>query len=249
MELAQRVLDGPPLSEPELLRLLGPEVPLLPLLHESRIVRERFFGNRVKVHILNNAQNARCPEDCGYCSQSAVTDAPLRPYPWKSKAELVEEAKKAYACGAFRYCMVASGRGPADRQIDYLVDVVETIRAEVPVNICVSVGLLDDLFVVAACLSRLVNHVHPDVVRANWSGQGDALEIIQSTTAWFERELRLRVGDSGEDMELPAEVVSANVGADLSSRTTGMGVKFSSLSPEQQAAVDRLFERARAETR
>lgn len=57
------------------------------------------------------------------------------------------------------------------------------------------IGLLDDLFVVAACLSRLMNHVHPDVVRANWSGQGDALEIIQSTTAWFERELRLRVGD------------------------------------------------------
>ena len=57
------------------------------------------------------------------------------------------------------------------------------------------IGLLDDLFVVAACLSRLLNHVHPDVVRANWSGQGDALEIIQSTTAWFERELRLRVGD------------------------------------------------------
>lgn len=57
------------------------------------------------------------------------------------------------------------------------------------------IGLLDDLFVVAACLSRLVNHVHPDVVRANWSGQGDALEIIQSTTGWFERELRLRVGD------------------------------------------------------
>ncbi|MFO0689007.1 MAG: YkvA family protein [Myxococcota bacterium] len=59
------------------------------------------------------------------------------------------------------------------------------------------IGLLDDLFVVAACLSRLLNHVHPDVVRSNWSGQGDALEVIQSTTAWFERELRLRVGDLG----------------------------------------------------
>lgn len=57
------------------------------------------------------------------------------------------------------------------------------------------IGLLDDLFIVAACLSRLLNHVHPDVVRANWSGQGDALEVIQSTTAFFERELRLRVAD------------------------------------------------------
>jgi uncharacterized membrane protein YkvA (DUF1232 family) len=59
------------------------------------------------------------------------------------------------------------------------------------------IGMLDDLFIVAACLSRLVNHVHPDVVRGHWSGQGDALEIIQSTTAWFEKELRLRVGDLG----------------------------------------------------
>lgn len=59
------------------------------------------------------------------------------------------------------------------------------------------IGMLDDLFIVAACLSRLVNHVHPDVVRGHWSGQGDALEVIQSTASWFERELRLRVGDLG----------------------------------------------------
>ncbi len=57
------------------------------------------------------------------------------------------------------------------------------------------IGLLDDLFVVAACLSRLLNHVHPDVVRGHWSGQGDALETIQSVTAWFEKEWRLRVSD------------------------------------------------------
>ncbi len=57
------------------------------------------------------------------------------------------------------------------------------------------VGWLDDLFIVAACLSRLLNHVHPDVVRFHWSGRGDALEAIQSTTQWFERELKLRVRD------------------------------------------------------
>ena len=60
------------------------------------------------------------------------------------------------------------------------------------------IGMLDDLFIVAACLSRLVNHVHPDVVRGHWSGQGDALEVIQSTTAWFEREVRLRMIELGQ---------------------------------------------------
>lgn len=51
------------------------------------------------------------------------------------------------------------------------------------------VGLVDDLMVVAATLSRLVNHVHPDVVRSHWSGQGDALEAIQRVMLWAESQL------------------------------------------------------------
>jgi uncharacterized membrane protein YkvA (DUF1232 family) len=50
-------------------------------------------------------------------------------------------------------------------------------------------GLLDDVVVVTAALSRLLNHVHPDVVRAAWPGQGDALDAIQRTSAWCERFL------------------------------------------------------------
>jgi uncharacterized membrane protein YkvA (DUF1232 family) len=47
-------------------------------------------------------------------------------------------------------------------------------------------GLIDDLIVVAAALSRIVNNVHPDLVRAHWSGQGDALDAIHRVTAWAE---------------------------------------------------------------
>jgi uncharacterized membrane protein YkvA (DUF1232 family) len=46
------------------------------------------------------------------------------------------------------------------------------------------VGLLDDLVVVSATLSRVLNHVHPDVVRSHWPGQGDALDAIQRVSAW-----------------------------------------------------------------
>ena len=54
-------------------------------------------------------------------------------------------------------------------------------------------GLLDDLVVIAATLSRLVNHVHPDVVRSHWSGRGDALEVIQRVSAWCERQFTGRL--------------------------------------------------------
>jgi uncharacterized membrane protein YkvA (DUF1232 family) len=49
------------------------------------------------------------------------------------------------------------------------------------------IGLVDDLLVVSAALSRIVNHVHPDVVRSHWSGQGDVLHVVKRVTAWSER--------------------------------------------------------------
>lgn len=48
------------------------------------------------------------------------------------------------------------------------------------------IGLVDDALVVSACLSRILNHVHPDVVRSQWSGKGDALDAIQRVSAWSE---------------------------------------------------------------
>ncbi|MCP4006954.1 MAG: biotin synthase BioB [bacterium] len=144
MNLARKILDGPALTKAELLGLLRDDVPLLPLLHEAFLVRERAFGRRVRVQVLNNAQNGRCSEDCGYCPQSTVSEAPLKPYPWKPVEELLAEARAAHEAGAFRYCMVASGRGPADRNIDFLADAVRAIKKEVPVEVCVSVGFLDE---------------------------------------------------------------------------------------------------------
>jgi len=47
-------------------------------------------------------------------------------------------------------------------------------------------GLVDDLVVVSAALSRVINHVHPDVVRSHWPGKGDALDAIARVTAWSE---------------------------------------------------------------
>ena len=62
------------------------------------------------------------------------------------------------------------------------------------------IGLVDDLLVVSAALSRILNRVHPDVVRSHWSGQGDALEAIQRVSAWseslFSRSARRRLRGS-----------------------------------------------------
>ena len=82
-------------------------------------------------------------------------------------------------------------KGIAVAGVAYVLSPIDLL----PTLVVGPIGLLDDLFIVAACLSRLLNHVHPDVVRAHWSGQGDALDAIQNTTGWFEREFKLRMGD------------------------------------------------------
>jgi len=55
------------------------------------------------------------------------------------------------------------------------------------------IGLIDDLVVVAAALSRMLNQVHPDVVRSHWAGQGDALAAIQRATRWTEEQVTGRL--------------------------------------------------------
>lgn len=55
------------------------------------------------------------------------------------------------------------------------------------------IGLLDDLLVAVAALSKILKSVHPDLLRANWSGNGDVLETIQRITAWGERTFKVRL--------------------------------------------------------
>ncbi|HEX2486243.1 MAG TPA: biotin synthase BioB, partial [Myxococcota bacterium] len=131
--LAERALRDEPPSADECLRLLdAPDVALLPLLHAAYVPRERHFGRKVMVHVLNNVQNGLCPEDCGYCSQSKVSTSAIRKYPMKSEEEILAEAARAAAAGATRYCMVLSGRGPTLATTRHLADLVRKVKERHP---------------------------------------------------------------------------------------------------------------------
>ena len=55
------------------------------------------------------------------------------------------------------------------------------------------IGALDDVIVVTAAVSRVVNHVHPDVVRSHWPGKGDVLDAIHRVSEWSERQMGTRI--------------------------------------------------------
>jgi len=142
--LAARALEGEPPDRDTaraLLRASGRE--LGDALGAAFTVRARHFGRRVKVCILENARSGLCPEDCHYCSQSAVSTADIERYPLRSTARLVAAARRAEAAGARRFCMVVSARGPSDRDIDRFAAAARAIRTACTLEICVSAGLMN----------------------------------------------------------------------------------------------------------
>jgi biotin synthase len=143
--LVEKGLQQSPLTLDECRQvLMSPNVELLPLLNAAFQVRKHFTGKSVKIHILNNAQNGFCPEDCNYCAQAKTSKAEIEEYPLKSEAEMIAEAKRAYEGGAFRYCMVFAGRGPSNDRVNKLAGIVKNIKSQFPkLQICVSPGLLD----------------------------------------------------------------------------------------------------------
>ena len=108
-------------------------------------VRRAFFGKRVKLNFLLNMKSGLCPEDCHYCSQRRDSTADILKYPMVDTDAAVEAAGRAVGAGAKRLCMVASGRGPTDHELDQVTANVRAVKSTYPdLEICACLGLLAD---------------------------------------------------------------------------------------------------------
>src|SRR5947209_5409850 len=120
--LASQVLEGRPLTFAEGMSILASSDAELPsLLAAAWRVRRHYWGNEVQLYYLRNAKSGLCPEDCGYCSQSKVSDAEIPKYRMNDEATLLASAQAAADTKARTFCIVASGRGPTDGEVEHLV--------------------------------------------------------------------------------------------------------------------------------
>jgi biotin synthase len=145
-QLADAVLAGGAIARDDARRILrAPDSELPPLLGAVFRVREHHHGRRVKLCLLRNARSGLCPEDCHYCSQSAVSEADIPRYRLDSVETLVDGARRAVAAGARRFCMVTSGRGPSDNDVGRFSAAARRIKSEYPqLELCVSAGLMEE---------------------------------------------------------------------------------------------------------
>ncbi|WP_435130704.1 biotin synthase BioB [Actinacidiphila sp. bgisy144] len=116
---------------------------LLDVVAAAGRVRRKWFGRRVKLNYLVNLKSGLCPEDCSYCSQRLGSKADILKYTWLRPDEAVAAATAGVSGGAKRVCLVASGRGPTDRDVDRVSKTIEAIKeGNEGVEVCACLGLL-----------------------------------------------------------------------------------------------------------
>jgi len=119
------------------------EQPFADLMFEAQTVHRRNFDpNRVQMSRLLSIKTGGCPEDCGYCSQSArMPGEKLKASKLMEVERVIGEAKKAKAGGATRYCMGAAWRSPKDRDMDMVLAMVEGVKG-LGMETCMTLGML-----------------------------------------------------------------------------------------------------------
>lgn len=116
--------------------------PLLDLLLKAQTVhREHFPANTVQACTLYNIKSGGCPEDCGWCAQSVHHDTAVTPEPLAAIQPVIDAAKVAKANGATRFCLGAAWRGPTERNLQKVIDMVKAIK-EQGLETCITLGKL-----------------------------------------------------------------------------------------------------------
>ncbi|MGM7635067.1 biotin synthase BioB [Bacillus sp. Hm123] len=142
-ELADVVLEGHEIGDAEALSILNcPDDELLALLNATYKIRHHYYGNKVKLNMIINTKSGICPENCGYCSQSTRSSAPIEKYRMMDKDSIIQGAKQAYDLQAGTYCIVASGRGPSEKELENVTEAVKEIKDKYQLKICACLGLL-----------------------------------------------------------------------------------------------------------
>jgi biotin synthase len=101
-------------------------------------------GDTVEVEGILSAKTGGCPEDCHFCSQSSRFESPVKAVPLLAHDEILAAARETAELGASEFCLVYAVRGPDERLMAHLEEVVPLVGRETGLNVAVSAGILDD---------------------------------------------------------------------------------------------------------
>ena len=120
------------------------DLPFMDLVYRAaQVHREHFNPNEIQLSSLLSIKTGGCPEDCAYCPQSAHYDTGVEKQALLQVEDIVAKAKIAKERGASRFCMGAAWRGPHQRDMDKLTEIISAVKA-LGMETCGTFGLLKD---------------------------------------------------------------------------------------------------------
>lgn len=120
------------------------QLPLMDLIYRAQQVhRENFDANEIQRSTLLSVKTGGCSEDCGYCSQSKRYKTATEAESLMPIAEVLAAAQAAKDKGASRFCMGAAWRGPKDKDLEKVTEMIREVKA-LGLQTCVTLGMLKD---------------------------------------------------------------------------------------------------------
>jgi biotin synthase len=120
------------------------QLPFNDLVYQAHAVhRANFNPNEVQLSTLLSIKTGGCSEDCGYCPQSARFDTEVENEPLMDIAEVLTSAKLAKEAGASRFCMGAAWRGPKDKDLNSVKEMIFKVK-ELGLETCATLGMLKE---------------------------------------------------------------------------------------------------------
>ncbi|SFQ22739.1 biotin synthase [Bradyrhizobium sp. Ghvi] len=118
------------------------DLPFADLMLQAQLAhRNNFDPNHLETASLLSIKTGGCPEDCGYCSQSAHYETGLKATRLMDCTDVVAAARRAKDAGATRFCMAAAWRTPKDRDLESVCDMVNAVKG-LGMETCVTLGML-----------------------------------------------------------------------------------------------------------
>ena len=118
------------------------DMPFMDLMHQAQTVhRENWPAGEIELATLLSVKTGGCPENCGYCPQSAEFDTGVKAEKLMSVEEVTRAAKAAQDAGATRFCMGAAWRAPKDRDIEKMNELIGAVKG-LGMQTCATLGML-----------------------------------------------------------------------------------------------------------
>lgn len=189
---------------------------LTALAHEVRLA---WCGDVVEVEGILSAKTGGCPEDCYFCAQSARFDTPVLATPFLDKDEVLRAARETAELGASEFCIVLALRGPDERTMQRILDLVPLIHSETGLNVAVSAGILDAEQAVRLAAGGVHRYNHnletarsffPEIVTTHtWDERYATCRLIKSSGMELCCGVLLGMGESDEQrLELIEQLAS-----------------------------------------